>query len=43
MDGIEGTIKNMVFRKVLSGTTVLNVPTQLTEFTNILTTIFCLY
>ena len=34
MDGIQGTIKNMVFKKVLSGSTVTNTPKELAEFAN---------
>ena len=43
MDGIGGTIKNMVFKKVLSGSTVINTPKEFAEFTNTVSTISCLY
>ena len=43
MDGIRGTIKNMVFKKVLSGSTVINTPKEFAEFTNTVSTISCLY
>ena len=43
MDGIGGNIKNMVFKKVLSGTTVINTPKEFAEFANMVSTISCLY
>ena len=43
MDGIGGTIKNMVFKKVLSGSTVINTPKEFAEFTNTVSAISCLY
>ena len=43
MDGIGGNIKNMVFKKVLSGTTVINTPKEFAEFVNTVSTISCLY
>ena len=38
-DGIEGTIKKMIFRKVLSGITVINNPKKFTEFGNTLSSL----
>ena len=43
MDGIRGTIKNMVFKKFLSGSTVINRPKEFAEFANTVSTISCLY
>ena len=43
MDGIGGTIKNMVFKKVLSGTTVINTLKKFAEFAHTVSTISCLY
>ena len=43
MDGIGGNIKNMVFKKVLPGTTVINTPKEFAEFANTVSTISCLY
>ena len=43
MDTIGGNIKNMVFEKVLSGTTVINTPKVFAEFANTVSTISCLY
>ena len=43
MDGIAGTMKNMVFKKVLSASTVINTPKEFAEFTNTVSTISCLY
>ena len=43
MDSIGGNIKNMVFKKVLSGTTVINTPKVFAEFANTVSTISCLY
>ena len=43
MDGIGGNITNMVFKKVLSGTTVINTPKEFAEFANTVSTISCLY
>ena len=43
MDGIGGNITNMVFKKVLSGTTVINTPKGFAEFANTVSTISCLY
>ena len=42
MDGIGGNITNMVFKKVLSGTTVINTPKEFAEFANTVSTISCL-
>ena len=42
MDGIESTMKNIVFRKVLPGSSVINTLKQFAEFVNILSTISCL-
>ena len=41
MDGIGGTIKNMVFKKVLSGSTVINTPKEFAEFANTVSSISC--
>ena len=43
MDGIRSTIKNMVFQKVLSGSTVINTPKEFAEFADTVSAIFCLY
>ena len=43
MDGIGGTIKNVVFKKVLSGSTVINTPKESAESANTVSTISCLY
>ena len=43
MDGIGGTIKNMVFNKVLCGSTVINTPKEFAEFANTVRAISCLY
>ena len=43
MDGIGDTIKNMVFKKVLSSSTVINTPKEFAEFANTVSAIFCLY
>ena len=37
------TIKNMVFKKVLSGSTVIDTPKEFAEFANTVSTTFCLY
>lgn len=34
MDGIQGTIKNVVFKKNLSGSTVTNTPKEFSKFVN---------
>ena len=36
-------MKNMVFRKNQSGSTIINIPKQFTEFANAVSTISCLY
>ena len=43
VDGIGGTIKRMVFRKVLSKQVVINSPKQFADFADTLSTIKCLY
>ena len=43
MAGIGGTIYNMVFKKVLSGSTVINTPKEFDEFANTVSTISCSY
>ena len=43
VDGIGGTIKRMVFRKVLSKQVVINNPKQFAEYANQLSAIRCLY
>ena len=36
-------VKNMVFRKDQSGSTIINIPKQFTEFANAVSTISCPY
>ena len=43
MDGIGGTIKRMVFRKVLSKQVVINSPKQFADFADTLSKVNCLY
>ena len=43
MDGIGSNIKNMVVKKVLSRTTVINTPKKFAEFANTVSTISCFF
>ena len=43
MDGIDGTIKSMVFRRVLSRQIVINSPREFATFTNSICNVECLY
>ena len=43
MDGINGTIKSLVYRKVLSGDVVIDTRKKLAEFTNEITNVDCLF
>ena len=43
MDGIGGTIKNLVYRKVLSGDVVIDTPKKFAEFANEISNVDCLF
>ena len=43
MDGISGTIKNLVYRKVLSGDVVIDTPKKFAEFANEISNVDCLF
>ena len=43
MDGIGGTIKNLVYRKVLSGDVVVDTPKKFAEFANEISNVDCLF
>ena len=43
MDGIGGTVKNLVYRMVFSGDVVINTPKEFADFANGITNIDCLY
>ena len=42
MDGIGGTIKNLVYRKMLSGDVVIDTPKKFAEFANKICNVDCL-
>ena len=43
MDGIGGTVKNLVYRKVFSGDVVINTPKEFADFANGITSIACIW
>ena len=43
MDGIGGTVKNLVYHMVLSGDVVINTPRELAEFANQISSVDCLF
>ena len=43
MDGIEGTVKNTIFRKVLSGELVIGRPEEFTQYANQICQVDSLY
>ena len=43
MDGIGGTVKNLVYRRVLSGDVVINTPKEFTNFADQITSVDCLF
>ena len=43
MDGIGGTLKNLVYRRVLSGDAVINTPPKFAEFSNQISSVNCLF
>lgn len=42
MDGIVGTVKNLVYRRILSGYLVVNTPWEFTELANQISSVDCL-
>ena len=43
IDGIDGTIKNLVYRKVLSGNVVIHTPEKFAEFANEISNVNCMF
>ena len=43
MDGIGGTVKNLVYRRVLSGDVVINTRREFAEFANQISSVDCLF
>ena len=43
MDGIGGTVKNLVYRRVLSGHVVINTPKEFANFADQITSVDCLF
>ena len=43
MDGIGGTVKNLVYHKVLSGDVVINTPKEFADFANRIANVDCLF
>ena len=43
MDGIGGTLKNLVCRRVLSEDVVINIPQEFEEFANQINSVYCLF
>ena len=41
MDRIGGTVKNLVYRRVLSGEVVINTPREFAEFANEISSVDC--
>ena len=41
MDGIGGTVKNPVYRRVLSGDVVINTPREFAKFANQISSVVC--
>ena len=41
MDGINGTVKNPVYRRVLSGDVVINTPREFAKFANQIRSVVC--
>ena len=43
MDGIGGTVKNLVYRRVLSGDVVINTPKEFANFADQITSVDCIF
>ena len=43
MDGVGGTVKNLVYRRVLSGDVVINIPKEFANFADQITSVDCLF
>ena len=43
MDGSSGTVKNLVYRRVLSEDVVINTPREFAEFANQISRVYCLF
>ena len=43
MDRIGGTVKNLVYRRVLSGDVIINTPQEFAEFANQISSVDCLF
>ena len=43
MDGIGGTLKNLVCRRVLSEDVVISIPQEFEEFANQINSVYCLF
>ena len=43
MDGIGGTVKNLVYRRVLSGDVVINTPKEFANFADQIISVDCLF
>ena len=43
MDGIGGTLKNLVCRRVLSKDVVISIPQEFAEFANQINSVYCLF
>ena len=43
MDGIGGTLKNLVCRRILSEDVVINIPQEFAEFANQINSVYCLF